>query len=315
MDIHHNALTCPRSRELIIQRVKEQGQSVQDVAQSLGISERTVYKWLARYRAQGLLGLQDRSCRPRRSPRQTPRRDREAICRFRRRRMVAAEIAARLGLARSTVARILQQAGWGRLKNLEPAQPTRRYERDHPGQLLHLDIKKLGKIAGVGHRITGDKRRRAPGVGWEFVHVCIDDASRLAYVEVLSDERKHSAMAFLGRAVLWFQERGIRVEEVLTDNGSCYLSHAFQGLCKQLGLRHLRTRPYRPQTNGKAERLIQTLLREWAYRFSYRSSGHRIRWLRPWLHFYNHHRQHQSLGGLPPISRLPLLNNVLRMHT
>ena len=296
MDIHHNALTCPRSRELIIQRVKEQGQSVQDVAQSLGISERTVYKWLARYRAQGLLGLQDRSCRPRRSPRQTPRRDREAICRFRRRRMVAAEIAARLGLARSTVARILQQAGWGRLKNLEPAQPTRRYERDHPGQLLHLDIKKLGKIAGVGHRITGDKRRRARGVGWEFVHVCIDDASRLAYVEVLSDERKHSAMAFLGRAVLWFQERGIRVEEVLTDNGSCYLSHAFQGLCKQLGLRHLRTRPYRPQTNGKAERLIQTLLREWAYRFSYRSSGHRIRWLRPWLHFYNHHRQHQSLG-------------------
>ena len=201
------------------------------------------------------------------------------------------------------------------MKNLEPAQPTRRYERDHPGQLLHLDIKKLGKIAGVGHRITGDKRRRAPGVGWEFVHVCIDDASRLAYVEVLSDERKHSAMAFLGRAFLWFQERGIRVEEVLTDNGSCYLSHAFQGLCKQLGLRHLRTRPYRPQTNGKAERLIQTLLREWAYRFSYRSSGHRIRWLRPWLHFYNHHRKHQSLGGLPPISRLPLLNNVLRMHT
>ena len=165
MDIHHNALTCPRSRELIIQRVKEQGQSVQDVAQSLGISERTVYKWLARYRAQGLLGLQDRSCRPRRSPRQTPRRDREAICRFRRRRMVAAEIAARLSLARSTVARILQQSGWGRLKNLEPAQPTRRYERDHPGQLLHLDIKKLGKIAGVGHRITGDKRRRAPGSG------------------------------------------------------------------------------------------------------------------------------------------------------
>ncbi len=311
MDIHQNARTCPRSRELIIQRVKEQGQTVLEVAQSLGVSERTVYKWLARYRAQGLLGLQDRSCRPRRSPRKTPRRDWKAICRFRRRRMVAAEIAARLGLARSTVARILQQAGWGRLKSLEPKQVARRYERDHPGELLHLDIKKLGKIAGVGHRITGDKRRRARGVGWEFVHVCIDDASRLAYVEVIPDERKQSAMAFLGRAVLWFQKLGFRVEEVLSDNGSCYVSHAFQGLCQQLGLRHLRTRPYRPQTNGKAERLIQTLLREWAYRFPYRTSGHCIRW----LHFYNHHRQHQSLGGLSPISRLPLMNNVMRMHT
>ena len=315
MDIHQNARTCPRSRELIIQRVQQHGQSVQEVAQSLGISERTVCKWLARYRAQGRLGLQDRSCRPRRSPRRTPRRDRKAICRLRRRRMVAAEIAARLGLARSTVARILQQGGWGRLKSLEPAQPARRYERNHPGELLHLDIKKLGKINGVGHRITGNKRRRARGVGWEFVHVCIDDTSRLAYIEVLPDERKDSAMAFLDRAVLWFQKLGIQVEEVLTDNGSCYRSHAFQGLCQQLGLRHLRTRPYHPQTNGKAERLIQTLLREWAYRFPYRSSAHRIRWLRPWLHFYNHHRQHQSLGGLPPISRLPLLNNVMRMHT
>ena len=315
MDIHHNARTCPRSRELIIQRVKEQGQSVQEVAQSLGISERTVYKWLARYQAQGRAGLEDRSSRPARIARQTPRRVREAIYRLRRRRMVAAEIAARLGLARSTVARILQQAGWGRLKSLEPTQPARRYERNHPGQLLHLDIKKLGKIAGLGHRITRDKRRRARGVGWEFVHVCIDDASRLAYVEVLPDERKQSAMAFLGRAVLWFQKLSIWVEEVLTDNGSCYVSHAFQGLCQQLGLRHLRTRPYRPQTNGKAERLIQTLLREWAYRFPYRTSGHRIRWLRPWLHFYNHHRQHQSLGGLSPISRLPLMNNVMRMHT
>ena len=213
MDIHYNARTCPRSRELIIQRVKEQGQSVQEVAQSLGISERTVYKWLARYQAQGRAGLEDRSSRPARIARQTPRRVREAIYRLRRRRMVAAEIAARLGLARSTVARILQQAGWGRLKSLEPAQPARRYERHHPGQLLHLDIKKLGKIAGLGHRITRDKRRRARGVGWEFVHVCIDDNSRLAYVEVLPDERKQSAMAFLGRAVLWFQKLGIRVED------------------------------------------------------------------------------------------------------
>ena len=303
------------SRELIIQRVKEQGQSVQEVAQSWGSVNRPSTKWLARYQAQGRAGLEDRSSRPARIARQNSEAGSRGNLPSSPSSNGGSRDAARLGLARSTVARILQQAGWGRLKSLEPAQPARRYERHHPGQLLHLDIKKLGKIAGLGHRITRDKRRRARGVGWEFVHVCIDDNSRLAYVEVLPDERNNRLWLFSAVPSSGSKSWGIRVEEVLTDNGSYYVSHAFQGLCHQLGLRHLRTRPYRPQTNGKAERLIQTLLREWAYRFPYRTSGHRIRWLRPWLHFYNHHRQHQSLGGLSPISRLPLMNNVLRMHT
>jgi len=313
MDLHHHARTCPHSRELIVNRL-DQGQSVARVAADLGISERTVYKWRARYRQEGPEGLRDRSSRPRRIPRRTPRACVRQILALRRRRMVGAEIAARLGLARSTVARILKREGLGRLRSLDPPEPVRRYQKQHPGELLHLDIKRLGRIDGIGHRITGIRRnRRHPG--WEFVHVCVDDASRLAYLEVLPDQRKESATAFLERCIRFFRNHGVQPRAILTDNGPCYHSHAFRDGCRRHGLQHRFTRPYRPQTNGKAERFIQTLVKEWAYRIPYRTSRERTRWLPKWLHFYNHHRMHQSLGNLPPISRLPLLNNVLRMHT
>ena len=284
------------------------------VAAELGVSRRTVYKWLSRYRQQGFEGLRDRSSRPHRIPRQTAASCVDQIVQLRHRWMVSAEIAVRLGLARSTVARILSRRGLGRLKALDPAPPPRRYQKEHPGQLLHLDIKKLGRIDGIGHRITGIRRRRR-SPGWEFVHVCVDDASRLTYLEVLADERKESAIAFLQRATSFFYQRGVQPRSILTDNGSCYRSHAFKNCCHRLGLRHLHTRPYRPQTNGKAERFIQTMLKEWAYRVPYRNSLERSRWLPRWLQFYNHHRMHQSLGNQPPISRLPLLNNVMRMYT
>jgi len=234
---------------------------------------------------------------------------------LRRQRMSGAEIAARLGMSPTTVARILRSKGLSRLKALEPTEPPRRYEKQHPGELLHLDIKKLGRIRGVGHRITGDKRRRSRGIGWDFVHVAIDDASRLAYVEILPDERQDTAAAFLTRAVAWYASHGIQIQRILTDNGSCYRSKLFAKTCCRLGMRHSFTRPYRPRTNGKAERLIQTLLREWAYRFVYRSSIQRRRCLSWYLHFYNWHRQHQALNRQPPASRIPVtVNNLVKMH-
>jgi transposase InsO family protein len=235
---------------------------------------------------------------------------------LRRQRMSGAEIAARLAMSPATVARILRREGLSRLKSLEPTEPPRRYEKKHPGELLHLDIKKLGRIRGVGHRITGNRQHRSRGVGWEFLHVAIDDASRWAYVEVLDDERQATAAAFLDRAVTCYARYGIKIQRLLTDNGSCYRSKLFAQTRRRLGLGHGFTRPYRPRTNGKAERLIQTLLREWAYRFAYHSSTQRQRCLSHYLHFYNCHREHRSLNRLPPASRLPsTVNNVLRIHT
>jgi transposase InsO family protein len=229
--------------------------------------------------------------------------------------MSGAEIAARLRMSPATVARILRRAGLSRLRSLEPPEPPRRYEKQHPGELVHLDIKKLGKIRGVGHRITGKRQHGNRGIGWDYVHVAIDDRSRLAYVEILPDERQGSAAAFLKRAVAWYKRHGIEVKRVMTDNGSCYVSRLFATTRTGLGLRHSFTRPYRPRTNGKAERLIQTLLREWAYRFVYSSSSQRSRRLTRYLHFYNWHREHQALGRKPPAARLPLaVNNVLRIH-
>lgn len=316
MDIHKNARSCPRSRELLVKRVLEQGWSVDEAAQAAGLSVRTAYKWLERYRASGLRGLADRSSRPRRCPRRTPRKHRRRVVALRRQRLSGAEIATRLSLSPATVSRILRQEGLSRLGSLEPTEPPRRYEKQHPGELLHLDIKKLGKIQGVGHRITGKWNQRPRGIGWESVHVAIDDASRLAYTEVLADERQETAAGFLQRAVAWYARHGIRVQRILTDNGSCYRSKLFAKTCRQLRVRHTFTRPYRPRTNGKAERLIQTLLREWAYRFVYRSSSQRTRWLHHYLHFYNWHRQHQALDRKPPATRLPLsVNNLLRIHT
>ncbi len=315
MDIHKNARSCPASRELLVRRVLEQGWSVSEAAGAAGLSVRTAYKWLRRYKAEGPSGLADRSSRPRRSPCKTPRARRRRVVELRRRRMSGAEIAVRLGMSPATVARVLQRAGLSRLKSLEPTEPPRRYQKQRPGELLHLDIKKLGRFTSVGHRMSGNKRRRSRNVGWDYVHVAIDDASRLAYVEVLPDERQGSAAAFLHRAVAWYARHGIQIRRLMTDNGNCYRSKLFAATRRRFGIRHSFTRPYRPRTNGKAERLIQTLLREWAYRFVYQSSQQRQQCLPHYLHFYNWHRQHQALKRRAPASRLPLpVNNVLRIH-
>jgi transposase InsO family protein len=229
-------------------------------------------------------------------------------------RWTSTEIATRLQLGRSTVARLLQRRGLARLRSLERPVRVRRYEWPHPGDLLHLDVKKLGRIARVGHRITGDRRGQLKGAGWEYVHVAIDDASRLVYVEVLADEDAATATAFLWRALGWLRRHGIRVRRLMTDNAFAYRSHLFTGLCQRYGLRQLHTRPYTPRTNGKAERFIQTLLREWAYRRPYATSAVRTRALGGWLHYYNWHRRHSSLHGEPPVSRLRA-GNLVRLHS
>jgi len=231
----------------------------------------------------------------------------------RQQRLTCRQIAAALKVSSSTVARVLGRAGLSRLGRIDQPPAPRRYEWSRPGDLIHIDVKKLGRIEGVGHRITGHRSHR-PSAGWEFAHVCIDDRSRLTYVEVLSDERKRTAIAFLRRAVRWFAKRDIVVHRLLTDNGSAYRSHIFAVACRELGIKHIRTRPYTPQTNGKAERMIQTLLREWAYRFTYSTSDDRRRLLPSYLHFYNNHRAHSALGYNPPISRL-VVNNLMRLDS
>ena len=306
MDIHTNAKSCPSSRELLTGRVGS-GWTVRRAAEAAGISERSAYKWLKRFREGGLAALQDRSSQPCRSPRAIPQKRREVILQLRRHRMTGRKIAERLGMARSTIARLLRRAGMGRLKLLDPKEPVRRYTRERPGELLHLDVKKLARFRNTGHRMTGDRSKKSVGVGWEFVHVCIDDASRLAYVEVLANEKGDSAAGFWERAIAWYQRQGIRIERVLTDNGACYRSHAFANVCGRFRIRHLFTRPYRPQTNGKAERFIQTLLREWAYARPYTSSPVRRRQLPRWLLFYNRDRPHGSLKGRSPFRTLRLL--------
>ena len=259
--------------------------------------------------------MQDRSSRPHRIPRKLGKRKQRELIALRRTRISGAEIAGRLGIPRSTVSRWLRRFGVGRLAQLAPPAPIRRYEKSRPGELLHLDIKKLGRFEGVGHRITGrPKHRRSRSFGWEYVHVAIDDASRLAYVEVLENQKASTAGEFLQRATAWFSAKGVPIEHLLTDNGSCYVARSFERLCSQLGLGHSRTRPYRPRTNGKAERFIQTLQREWAYAFTFDSSNARAAFFPRYLHFYNHHRAHGALGAKPPISRLTL-NNVVRTHT
>jgi transposase InsO family protein len=306
MNLHSGARTCPASRALLITRIR-QGWRVTRAAQAAGISCRTAYKWIARHAREGAMGLQDRSSRPRSSPTALALDRVCCIVWLRHTRMTVARIAASLELPRSTVARVLQRRGLNRLKALEAQEPPRRYTRRHPGELLHLDVKKLGRITGFyGHRITGDRSRRRRGAGWDFVHVAIDDASRLAYAEVLANEHGDTSAAFLQRARLWFARHDIRIRRVLTDNGSGYVSACFRLACARLRLQHLRTRPYRPQTNGKAERFIQTLLRESAYVRPYRTSGLRTRALPLYLAYYNRERPHGSLCGRPPISRIRL---------
>lgn len=320
MNVHKNARLTPRGREWIINQVAS-GQTPKAVSEAVGVCPRTVRKWVARYRAEGESGLKDRSSRPHRLYRPTPQPVIERVETLRRQRITAKTIAAELGVSPATVSRILRRLGLNRISALEPAQPIRRYEREHPGELIHIDIKKLGKIDGIGHRITGDRRgqsnrrSRGQGLGWEFVHVCIDDASRIAFVQVMKDEKKRSAVAFLKAAVAYYASLGVKVQRVMTDNGSCYVSFAFARACRRLGLKHIRTKPYTPKTNGKAERFIQTTLREWAYAQAYHHSDQRTAELPRWLHRYNWHRPHGSIGDKPPISRLGLTgNNLLRLH-
>jgi transposase InsO family protein len=316
MKLHANAKLTPSARLLLCRRVEDQGRSLAEAAEAAGVSERTARKWLARYRNEGVAGLGDRSSRPHRIARRTaPERER-AVIGLRRARMTADEIAACLGIPERTASRICWRAGLGRLRALDPAEPANRYETPRPGQLVHIDVKKLGRIERAGHRITGTRVGQRKGAGWERVHVAVDGATRLAYVKVLADEKKETACAFLERAITWFAAQGITVERILTDNGAAYRSHLHRDLCTRLGIRHSRTRAYRPRTNGKAERFIKTLTQRWAYGAIYGSSAERTSALTPWLRFYNHLRPHRSLNRQTPAARLEWLlgNNLLASH-
>ncbi|HLQ12728.1 MAG TPA: IS481 family transposase [Steroidobacteraceae bacterium] len=315
--MHKNARLTPKGRALVLARL-EAGQHQVDVAQAMGVSLTTVKKWLRRHRQEGPEGLEDRSSRPRCSPRALLPGTRQAVIALRRQRRTGCYIARRLGLSAASVSRILRTAHLSRWRELEPTPPVVRYERAEPGELIHLDIKKLGRIKGLGHRIHGDRRSalRNRGIGWDYVHVAIDDASRIALAEVAADERGDTATALLMRTVERYRAQGVGVQRVMTDNGSPYLSKAFAAACRQLGIRHLRTKPYTPRTNGKAERFIQTALREWAYASPYLSSEQRTQALKTWLHHYNWHRPHSALQSKPPISKLNLGgNNLLRLHS
>jgi transposase InsO family protein len=324
MKLHGNARTCPNSRRLLVHRVIDERWPVAVAAAAAGVSERTVYRWLARWRREGAQGLRDRSSAPRRIPHRTAPDREQAIAALRRLRMTAAEIAEVLEMALSTVSAVLKRIGLGKRSRLSPPEPPNRYERKRPGELVHLDIKKLGRISirGAGHRVNGHRAsqfsvgpKRLGGTGWEFVHVAVDDATRLAYAEVLTDERGASATAFLRRAVAWFESFGITVERVLSDNGSCYRSRLHADALAELGIRHLFTRPYRPRTNGKAERFIQTLTNRWAYGAIYGSSTERTAALPGWLTHYNFTRPHGSLSHKPPGTRLRELTNLPRNYS
>jgi transposase InsO family protein len=322
MKVHANAPLGPKGRRTMVVRVVEEGWSVTEAAAAAGVSDRTCSKWVGRYRAEGEAGLLDRSSAPRSIPHRTPDELVEVIVLLRRLRMTGAEIAFCLTMALSTVSAVLLRVGLGKLSRLEPPEPPNRYERRHPGELVHIDVKKLGRIqGGAGKRVrdglrqhynrtrTDAEGRRRQTVGWEFVHVCVDDATRLAYVEVLGNETATTAVGFLHRAVAFYRRHGIDVERVMTDNGSAYRSAVHALACRAMGLRHLRTRPYRPRTNGKAERFIRTLLGGWAYGAIYATSAERTAALDGWLWTYNHRRPHGALSHKPPIARLNELNN------
>lgn len=313
MNLHKHARLSPRGRALLVDRILVQGLRVEEAAHAAGVSVRTAYKWLKRFRQEGLDGLFDRSSRPHHCPHATPSVIAEQVLAKRRARQTYRQIAGELPVAPSTIARLLRRTGLHRLADLEPATPENRYEYAQPGQLLHLDIKKLARFRQPGHRVTGNRQVNSDGIGWEYIHLAIDDHSRVAFGSIEPDERGTSACRALMQAVRYYRGLGVRFERVLTDNGACYKSHGFRRLVRRLGIRHLRTRPYTPRTNGKAERLVQTSLREWAYARSYASSEQRANAFAPWLHHYNWHRPHASLDYKPPISRI-LMNNVLDLH-
>jgi len=316
MKLDANAALSLHQRRRMARRVLEQGWTLTSAARAAEVSVRTAAKWVARYRAEGEAGLVDRSSAAHRVANRTGEERIQAIAALRRLRMSGAEIALCLGMAPSTVSGLLRRIGLGTLARLEPPEPANRYPRRRPGELVHVDVKKLGAIVLAGHRVTGERRHRARGrAGWEYVHVCVDDATRLAYVEVLADERAPSAVGFLRRALAFYRRHGIRVERLLTDNGSAYRSALHALACRALGLRHLRTRPYRPRTNGKAERFIRTLMGGWAYGAIYATSAERRAALDGWLWHYNHRRRHGSLGHQAPMARLRALNNPLGSYT
>ena len=322
MNTHNNARLTPKGREDIVRAVVDHGLSKAAAARQFNASPKTVTKWTARFKAEGVVGLRDRSSRPLSSPSQISRATADAVEILRRQRRTQEHIAGELAISRASVSRILRRRGLSLLSSLEPQEPRPRYERARPGEIIHIDIKKLGRFNAVGHRITGDRRGqskargRGEGPGWEYAHVAVDDHSRIATAAIFPTERKTSAVAFLRATVAYYKSLGVTVERVMTDNGSCYKSFAFARACKRLRIKHIRTKPYTPQTNGKAERFIQTALREWAYATAFQTSQQRRAELPNWLHRYNWHRPHASLDKKPPISRLGLTGtNLLRLHS
>ena len=316
MDIHHNAVLTPRGRAAMVARVVSQHWSYRATARHYQVDAKTVRRWVHRFVTEGHQGLFDRSSRPHRQPLRTPQRLLRQVTALRRQRWTMQRIADSLAISRANVGRILRRAGLNRLSSLEPVAPPRRYQHEHPGDLLHLDIKRLARFNHPGHRVTGVRAKDSIGVGYEFVHVAIDDRSRIGFSEIHSDETSDAAITHLRRAVRYYASLGVTIRRVLTDNGPCYRSKAFANACTALGIRHRFTRPYTPRTNGKAERFIQTALREWAYAFSYRDSQQRAAHLPRWQHDYNWHRQHGSLNNKPPISVLGFSeDNLVRLHS
>lgn len=315
MNIHKNArLTLARRIELV-RMIVDQGFTKAAAAREAGVREPTARKWLGRYLAEGEQGLKDRSSRPKHSPRTINPETALAIVELRRRRLTHAAIAMSLGVSPSTVGRVLRRAGLSRLRDLEPSEPIVRYEHDKPGDLVHLDTKKLGRIERMSHRVTGNRRDSVEGAGWEFLFVAVDDHSRIGFTDLYADECQASAIQFLENTLAYFRSLGVRLRAVLTDNGSAFRSKAFRQACERLNLKHRFTRAYRPQTNGKAERFIQSALREWAYGIAYNHSSEREQMLERWRHHYNWHRPHQGIAGMAPISRLAQSrNNLLTFH-
>ena len=315
MNTHKNARLTYLRRLKMVQDITERGVSASDAAASHGVSTVTARKWLARYLVDGAAGLLDKSSRPEKSPRSIEPHVALAIVELRRKFFLQARIASYMGVSRATVSRVLRRAGLSRLSDLRPDEPVQRYERDNPGELLHIDIKKLGRFDKVGHRITGDRTQRARSVGWDFVFVAVDDHSRLAFTQVHPDETKFSAEAFLRAAVGYFASIGVQIQRVLTDNGMSFRSGLFAEACLELGIGQKFTRAYRPQTNGKAERFIQSALREWAYGHVYANSDQRCEALPVWNHFYNWHRPHYGINLAVPVSRLSMSRkNLLTLH-
>jgi transposase InsO family protein len=317
MNIHKNARLTPIGRERLVRQI-ESGQTPEAAARAAGVCPRTARKWLARFRSEGMAGLQDRSSRPHRLHRPTPASTVERIEALRRQRFTGQQIAQDLGVSPATVSRVLCRLGLNRITALEPAEPVRRYERERPGELIHIDIKKLGRFERTGHRITGDRagQSKSRGIGWEYLHLAVDDHSRLAYSEILPNEKRASCLAFLFNALRFFRRYGVAVERVMTDNGSAFKSRRYAKALRRLGVGHKRTRPYTPKTNGNAERFVQTSLREWAYAKAYETSDQRRGELDAFLFRYNWQRPHMSLGAKPPVSRLGLSeDNLLRLHS